>query len=153
MNKLFIFGGLGLAAYMMFGDKVRQLMQLTDVNSFSITGIKNIKFAFPNVKFKVQSEYINNSDIDLPVTNIVVKILKALPDGTEEEIGTSRPNPGITLKAREVTRFTIPIQTSISSIFSSVSSFLKNKGKNTIRIRYYITAAGQTIEDFTDFKL
>lgn len=153
MKKLFVFGGLGLAAYLMFGEKVRQLVQLTDINSFSITGIKNLKIKFPNLAFDVASEYINNSDQELPVENIVVKINKVLSDGTEEEIGTSRPNTGVKLKPRGVTRFSVPIQVGLSSIFKNALEAITKKGKNLLRIRYYITAYGQTIEDFKDVSL
>ncbi len=116
-----------------------------DVNTFSIAGIKRFKLSWTDIKFDLVCDYINNSDLSIPVENIVVKVYR-LNGESEEELGVSRPNMGVELKAKQTTTFSIPMNVPLGSIGGILKA-------SKYRVRVWITVQGIQIEDVKDISL
>lgn len=145
MKKLLVLSGLGLGLYALYATAFKKYSTALDMNTFSITGVKNLKPGFGTTKFDIQADYINNTDISLPIDSIVVKVYR-LNNGKEEEIAVSRPNNGVNIKPKDVTKITIPMSLSTTSLTSLFKS-------STLRIRAWITVQGIVVEDQTDINL
>ncbi len=150
MNKLLIAGGLTFLGYQIFGNKIRQALKLLDVNTFNITGVKNLKFNFPNINFDIRAEYVNNTDITIPIENIVVKLYNFEDPNQPQELANSTPNSGVALKPKQTTRFSIPMAVNLGSNGLTLLSLRKNP---KLMVKAWITVNGQTFIDESEFTL
>ncbi len=154
MKNLLILGGLGAIAYTLFGNKIRQALQLAEINTFRIVSVKNLKIHLPNANFTLVAEYVNNTDITLPIDNLVVKIYRVTVENNQEvesEIGNSQPTLGVTFPARQTTKFDIPLSVGLMNIATSFLSLVS--ANPLIRVKAWITSKGQQVMSETDINL
>lgn len=116
-----------------------------DINTFAISGISKLKFKWPNIQFNLNADYINNSDVTIPIDAIVAKVYQ-LDGNIENEIAVSSPNLGYTLTAKKNTKISIPMNFALPSIGSLLKS-------TKLRVRVWITVQGITIEDVQDLSI
>lgn len=151
MKNLILFGGAAWLGWNLFGNRIRQALNLGDVNTFNVVGINNLSIKrFPTIEFNIRAEYINNTDINLPIDNLIVKMYKVEDSGREVEIANSNPTSSITFPARETKRFNIPLATNLTSSGLTILSLVR---RPTIRVRVWITAKNVTVQDSHDFNL